>query len=145
MKSLYVRLTFVDAAHKRTETELIFASPDLDSDFPLNGWIYPSISCFQSCIYPQSEVSLIPPVEHKISSWPIPKFPKFHLNVILSPVPRSSQWCLSSGPRNRNPVNTSPLPHACHMSLPPHPSNDIPLLSVKAFGVLFFCEGLFSS
>jgi hypothetical protein len=46
---------------------------------------------------------------------------KVHLNIILSPTPRSSQWSLTFGPPNQNPVNTSPLPHACHMSRPPHP------------------------
>jgi hypothetical protein len=47
--------------------------------------------------------------------------PKVHLNVILSPTPRSSQWSLAFRPPNQNPVNTSPLPHVCHMSSPPHP------------------------
>jgi hypothetical protein len=50
-----------------------------------------------------------------------PYLPKFHLNVILSPTPRSSQWSLAFRPPNQNPVSTSPLPHACHMSSPPHP------------------------
>jgi hypothetical protein len=49
-----------------------------------------------------------------------PYLPKFHLNVILPPTPRSSQWSLAFGPPNQNPVNTSPFPHACHMSRPPH-------------------------
>jgi hypothetical protein len=50
-----------------------------------------------------------------------PYLPKVHLNVILSPTPRSSQWSLAFGPPYQNPVSTSPLPHACHMSSPPHP------------------------
>jgi hypothetical protein len=50
-----------------------------------------------------------------------PYFPKVHLNVILSPTPRSSQWSLTFGLPNQNPVNKSPLPHTCHMSRPSYP------------------------
>jgi hypothetical protein len=38
--------------------------------------------------------------------------PKFHLNVILSPTPRSSQWSLAFGPPNQNPlILTLCVPH----------------------------------
>jgi len=50
-----------------------------------------------------------------------PHLSKVHLNVILSPTPRSFQWSLAFRPPNQNHVNTSPLPHVCHMSHPPHP------------------------
>jgi hypothetical protein len=42
-----------------------------------------------------------------------PYFTKIHLNVILTPTPRSSQWSLAFGPPNQNPINTCPLPHVC--------------------------------
>jgi hypothetical protein len=49
-----------------------------------------------------------------------PYLPKVHLNVILSPTPRSFQWSLAFGPPNQNPVNTFSVPHECHVSSPHH-------------------------